>query len=209
MPDAPSTTRDRLILAARELFTSRGFHGTTTPLLARAAGVAEGTIYRHFASKEALFNTAYREAHEQALAEIRELSELPGLSTGARLQGLARRWLAAADSDPSRMLLLFGWRDRQSLDEASVQAAAAFRAGVERILAVGKQEGSVRAGGVELWTSIWLALTGHAVERVATREWTPQHPHATATLDAAWDAVAWRPIAPAPPAGPDTPSTPD
>ncbi len=207
MPDAAGTTRDRLIRAAGELFTSRGFHGTTTPLLARAAGVAEGTIYRHFVSKEALFNAAWRQAHEEALAEIRETGELPGIPTGARLQGLARRWLATAAADPSRMLLLFGWRDTVPLDEASVQAAALFRAGVEQILAVGKQQGSVRAGGVELWTSIWLALVGHAVERVALREWGPTHPHAVATVDTAWEVISWRPIAPAPPAEPDTLTT--
>ena len=48
---------------------------------------------------------------------------------------------------------------------------------------------------VELWTSVWLTLVAFAAERVASREWTASHPHALATLDAAWEAIAWRPIA--------------
>ncbi len=209
MPEATGTTRDRLIRAAMELFTTRGFHGTTTPLLARAAGVAEGTIYRHFVSKEALFNATWLQVHQEALAEIRETGESGGTPVAERLRQLGRRWLTAAVTDPARMRLVFGRQDAMPLDETSIQAEAAFRAGVEQVLAVGKQQGSVRAGGVELWTSIWLALVGHAVERVASREWGPAHPHAIATLDAAWEVISWRPIVPAPPVGPDSRPAPE
>ena len=58
MSDPALTTRDRLLEAARELFTTAGYHATTTPILAQRAGVAEGTIYRHFPSKSALLNAA-------------------------------------------------------------------------------------------------------------------------------------------------------
>jgi len=47
-------THQRLVRAALELFTTTGYHLTTTPLIAKKAGVAEGTIYRHFASKQHL-----------------------------------------------------------------------------------------------------------------------------------------------------------
>jgi hypothetical protein len=41
---------------------------------------------------------------------------------------------------------------------------------------------------------VWLTLATFATEKVATREWGGNHPHAAATLDAAWEAIAWRPI---------------
>ena len=44
-------TRQRLLRAALELFTTTGFRATTTPQIAERAGVDEGTIYRHFSSK--------------------------------------------------------------------------------------------------------------------------------------------------------------
>jgi len=47
-------TRDRIVAAARQLFAEQGFDGTTTAAIAERAGVAEGTIFRHFASKREL-----------------------------------------------------------------------------------------------------------------------------------------------------------
>lgn len=55
----PSGTRDTILGAALDLFAERGFHGTSMPALASAAGVAAGTPYRHFESKEELVNAVY------------------------------------------------------------------------------------------------------------------------------------------------------
>jgi AcrR family transcriptional regulator len=46
--------------AALECFVERGFHGTAIPQVAERAGVAAGTIYHYFPSKEALVNELYR-----------------------------------------------------------------------------------------------------------------------------------------------------
>lgn len=198
MAEAAQTTRDRLLEAARELFTTAGYHATTTPVLAGRAGVAEGTIYRHFASKHALLNAAYQDVQRWGAAGVVAVAEGPG-RTGDRLAGLGQDWLTTAENDPARMLLLLAWRLPSELDEASRHAALEVRQGLERIIALGKQEGSVRAGVVELWASVWLTLVTSAVERVAAREWHARHPHALATLEAAWEAIAWRPIAAPPP----------
>src|SRR5471032_2510433 len=47
-------TRDKIVRASLELFVRQGIAATTTRDIARAAGIAEGTIYRHFVSKEAM-----------------------------------------------------------------------------------------------------------------------------------------------------------
>jgi AcrR family transcriptional regulator len=198
MADAAATTRDRLLEAARELFTTDGYHATTTPVLAKRAGVAEGTIYRHFPSKQALLNAAYQDVHRWGAEQVRGSVTMPG-RTGERLMALGQAWLTAAESDPARLRLLFAWRLPAELDAASLQSAEEFQQELHRLIAHGKQEGSVRAGVVELWTMVWLTLVSAAVERVASREWSARHPHAAATLEAAWEAIAWRPIIAAPP----------
>ncbi|MGH7593555.1 MAG: TetR/AcrR family transcriptional regulator [Gemmatimonadales bacterium] len=189
------TTRDRLLEAARELFTTTGYHATTTPMLAKRAGVAEGTIYRHFPSKHALLNAAYQETQQWGAATVREVSAGSGRSVGQRLTALGRTWLESSEKDPARIRMLLSWRSTPELDEMSRSAAGDVRHGLEHLIAHGKQEGSVRTGVVELWTAVWLTLVAFATERVASREWTATHPHALATLDAAWEAIAWRPIA--------------
>jgi AcrR family transcriptional regulator len=48
--------REAIIKAARGVFVEKGFHGTTTRELARAAGVSEALLFKHFPSKEALYS---------------------------------------------------------------------------------------------------------------------------------------------------------
>jgi TetR/AcrR family transcriptional regulator, repressor of fatR-cypB operon len=51
---------EAILNAALDLFVERGFHGTSVPSVAERAGVAAGTIYHYFASKEALVNALYQ-----------------------------------------------------------------------------------------------------------------------------------------------------
>jgi AcrR family transcriptional regulator len=52
-------TRQKLMQAASELILDVGFEAMTTAAVARRAGVSEGTIYRHFLSKEALAEAVF------------------------------------------------------------------------------------------------------------------------------------------------------
>ncbi len=52
-------TRARLVAAAASVFNRDGYHGTDSNRLARAAGYAPATFYKHFADKRAVFLAAY------------------------------------------------------------------------------------------------------------------------------------------------------
>ncbi len=68
---AHETDRAEVILrAALDLFVERGFHGTSVPSVAERAGVASGTIYHYFASKEALVNALYKQWKAQISARV-------------------------------------------------------------------------------------------------------------------------------------------
>lgn len=49
------TRRKQILAAATQLFSRRGFDGTTTREIARAVGINEAIIFRHFTSKEELY----------------------------------------------------------------------------------------------------------------------------------------------------------
>ncbi len=62
--------RECILSAALELFAEKGFHGTAVPEIAQKAGVAAGTIYRYFTSKEAIVNAVYQRHKSQLLATV-------------------------------------------------------------------------------------------------------------------------------------------
>ena len=57
--------RAAIIRTVRCVFAQKGFHGTTTRELARAAGVSEALLFRHFPNKEALFAAIKDSCHDQ------------------------------------------------------------------------------------------------------------------------------------------------
>ena len=57
----PSATRKRLVLAAAQEFEAHGYHGCDTNGIARAAGYAPGTFYKHFADKRGVFLAVYND----------------------------------------------------------------------------------------------------------------------------------------------------
>jgi AcrR family transcriptional regulator len=53
--------RKAIIEAALKLFMERGFHGTSTAQISKEAGVATGTLFNYFSTKEDLINSLYFE----------------------------------------------------------------------------------------------------------------------------------------------------
>ncbi len=51
---SPEETRERILIATREVIGRKGKRGSTTREIADVAGVNEATIFRHFGTKEAL-----------------------------------------------------------------------------------------------------------------------------------------------------------
>ena len=54
----PENTKERILLAAREIFMRQGYAGATTRQIAAEAGVNEVTLFRHFGNKENIFKAA-------------------------------------------------------------------------------------------------------------------------------------------------------
>lgn len=64
------TTRRDLLVAARRLFTEKGFAATGTPEIVEAAGVTRGALYHHFADKQALFSALFEQEAADVAAAI-------------------------------------------------------------------------------------------------------------------------------------------
>jgi AcrR family transcriptional regulator len=73
---------DRLVAAAREVFTEQG-SAASMEAIARRAGVGVGTLYRHFPSRidvvEAVYNTDVEELSEAARTAVATLEPWPAV----------------------------------------------------------------------------------------------------------------------------------
>ncbi|HSI41990.1 MAG TPA: helix-turn-helix domain-containing protein [Xanthobacteraceae bacterium] len=94
-----ASTRARIEAEALRLFARKGVDATSVRDIAQAAGVAEGALYRHFPSKEALARALFL-AHyadlASAIASVR--SEAPDFA--GRMRALVRRACRLFDGDP-------------------------------------------------------------------------------------------------------------
>ena len=181
-------TRQRLLRAALELYTTIGFRATTTPAIAARAGVAEGTIYRHFSGKEHLLNEVFRNAQRWGAGVVRETrgtEEAPD-----RLRAIARRLLETAAGDAALTRMLLRRRDEQHLDERSREAEREFRDALQhgRGRRQDRRRGPDRAGRA---LGRRLAGAGGVRGRAGRRPGSGRRSAAVGlALDAAWDAIA-------------------
>ncbi|PSN12618.1 TetR/AcrR family transcriptional regulator [filamentous cyanobacterium CCP5] len=85
-------TQTKILQAAQRLFAHRGYGGTTTRDLAQAAGVAEGTLFRHFENKKAILVEIASQGWVELLTELlTELSEMASYKAVAQV--MRRRML--------------------------------------------------------------------------------------------------------------------
>src|SRR5918997_2719819 len=94
-----AATRERIVAAALEQVAEGGFASAGVQAVAARAGVAVGTVYRHFPSKADLFAEVFRRAAEHELAVFAELARADGRGSAERVaaaaEGFCRRALAA------------------------------------------------------------------------------------------------------------------
>ena len=68
--------RNRIVKAALRLFQTKGFDGTTTRAIARQAGIAEGTVFNYFKTKEDIALYFFEQEVGHAIATVRDNERL-------------------------------------------------------------------------------------------------------------------------------------
>ncbi|MFE4107657.1 TetR/AcrR family transcriptional regulator [Almyronema epifaneia] len=105
-PLTEGETQTKILRAAQRLFAQKGYGGTTTRDLAQAAGVAEGTLFRHFDSKKAILIEVATQGWIEILTDLlTELSEMASYKAVAQV--MRRRMLSLPrNSDMMRVCFM-------------------------------------------------------------------------------------------------------
>jgi AcrR family transcriptional regulator len=98
--------RTQILETAIDLFASRGFKGTTTREIAHAAGVSEGIIFRHFATKEALYDAIIAHTAEKRTRLYEQDGGTEGMDLESLMRAFARSYLARNRQDSSFLRLM-------------------------------------------------------------------------------------------------------
>jgi AcrR family transcriptional regulator len=153
--------RSAILRAAVRLFGSGHYHSTTIPSLAREAGVAEGSIYNYFRSKEevafvALAETAAAIERDLVAAVPRQAAPLEQLSYAAAtlLQ------LAEEDLEAARYVLV---SDHETFLGARAADAHSLARVICRLVVAAADRGETREAPAELLAAIWLAVVRAAI----------------------------------------------
>jgi AcrR family transcriptional regulator len=112
--------REQIVNISAELFSHKGFNGTTTKEIAERAGVSEAMIFRHFPNKEALYSAIIDFKTHQGSEQVAEQLDLLASRKNDRefFLALASKVLDAHTEDPTLMrLLLFSALEGHKLSE--------------------------------------------------------------------------------------------
>jgi len=133
-------TRRRLRTAALELFVEQGVVETTTRDLAKRAGIAEGTIYRHFESKDELVRDLFRDHYVRFGAELSRIQAETAGGIDAKLRAMVDFMCRLYDEDPTlyRFLLLVQHAALPNIRTAPTSPAVIFRNLVARAIEQGE-----------------------------------------------------------------------
>ena len=97
---AGAATRERLLAVARGLIEDGGFAAATVAAIVERAGVASGTLYRHFPSKTELFLEVFRDVCAGEERAMRVAAEQAGPGAVARLEAVLATFAERALRNP-------------------------------------------------------------------------------------------------------------
>jgi TetR/AcrR family fatty acid metabolism transcriptional regulator len=129
----PVPKRDAILRAAIDTFAGRGFFNSQVADVARAAGVAAGTVYLYFLSKDDLLTSVFERTMKEALEEGRDA--IAGVDDPAeRLRRFARVHLGRLGRDRN-LAIVFQVELRQSVKFMERFSSSLFREYLNQIRA--------------------------------------------------------------------------
>jgi AcrR family transcriptional regulator len=115
-------TRAQLIAIATRLFAEHGYEGTSIEAVLREAGVSRGSLYHHFAGKEALYEAVVEDVETKVgMQTLAAAGDATGPVDALR-KGFIEWIRLASDPVVQRILLIdapsvLGWQEWRAMEE--------------------------------------------------------------------------------------------
>lgn len=111
---AERSSHDRILHAARTLFSSQGYENSTTSVIARTAGTSESQLIKHFGSKEGLLEAIFDQSWLRMGPGVRQILD-HSVSPLDKLRALTELMISGLERDGElrSLMLLEGRRIRK------------------------------------------------------------------------------------------------
>jgi len=180
---------DALLDAALDLFCEVGYAATPVPAIAQRAGIAVGSVYRHFPSKEHLVNALYRREKVRLIAAVLADVDVDDEPETA-FRSLWQRLATFAVEHPATVSFLEMHHHEAYLDDESRALAKLGDDQVARVLRAWQRAGAVRRGDPDvLHAQVFGGFVAVLRQRMNTGRRITRS-IGTDTADAAWGLLA-------------------
>ncbi len=164
MRQRKAETRQRIIDCTYKCIASGGFRNARITRIASLAGVATGTIYRHFESQEELFAEVFRLATQREVDKVAKLLAT-NESSADRLESALRQFAERALRGPMMAWALIAEPVDSRVDEERLTYRKAYASLFEKAIREGIEEGCIpdqnaRQSGTCLVGAIAESLVG-------------------------------------------------
>jgi AcrR family transcriptional regulator len=124
-------TRERIVRAAIDQLAEGGYASASVQAVAARAGVATGSVYRHFPSKSKLFAEVFRRASARELEVVADTAADDGRPARERIAAAAEAFARRALASPARAYALLA----EPVDPSVEAERLAFRRGYRDVFA--------------------------------------------------------------------------
>lgn len=160
--EARQARRDEILAAARQVFATRGFRGTTIADIADAAGIALGTIYLYFESKDDVFAALNAELLRIITRAVTDVPDDLPLDDSVRLRIDNVFAACGANRDLVRLVVLNTDQD-SAITRRMRESEASRTLPIQATIETAMDAGLVRHGDAGIMTRLMFGLVSIAV----------------------------------------------
>jgi AcrR family transcriptional regulator len=155
--------RERIVRAAHALIARGGYREAQVAAVAAGAGVATGTVYRHFPSKADLFAEVFRRAPQREVDATRAAAEAAGAPASRRLAAAVETFARRALRGRRLAWALLAEPVDPAVEVERLAFRRAYASGFEDVLREGVAAGALAPQNVELTAAALVGALGEAL----------------------------------------------
>jgi AcrR family transcriptional regulator len=158
-----AATRERIVSAALEQVGEGGYASASVQAVAERAGVAVGTVYRHFPSKADLFAEVFRRAAQRELDVVVEVAAKNGRPASQRIAAAVEAFCRRALAGPVLAYAQIAEPADPAVEAERLTLRRGYRDAFQRVLDDGVRAGELRAHDTRTVAAALVGALGEAL----------------------------------------------